>query len=455
MPFFRRLITSVVLSLFCGTAARAEETPIPAKDRTVILISIDGLPAWLWADPTLPVPNLRRLAREGAVAEAMTVSNPSITWINHTTLVTGVNPQKHGVLFNGLLVRQPAPLPPVIEQWRDKADLVRVPTLYDVAHQRGLTTAQVDWVAILNSGTITWEFLEIPKAGGQIERELIQKGIVTTQEIATFGKGKNIAWRDMIWTEAACHIMRTHKPNLLLFHLLTTDAINHANGPGSNASHAAFGYVDRLVGDLLKSIEDAGLKDKATVVIATDHGFKKVAKIVYPNVVLRKAGMIQVDKEQVSSCDAYVMAQGGMAFVYVTDPKRRAELLPQLREIFAATEGVDKVIDGTEGPSLGMPTPTENQGMGDLVLFAKAGYAFQGKFDGEEPVVVSTNYLGTHGYINSDPQLDGAFIAWGYGIKPGTKIPRIANLDIAPTLAELLGIKLPPSDGKVLRELLK
>jgi predicted AlkP superfamily pyrophosphatase or phosphodiesterase len=453
--FSRPLFAALVLALFAFDLHGQDRAPIPAKDRTVVLISIDGFPAWLWAEPTLPVPNLRRLAREGAVADAMTVSNPSITWINHTTLVTGVPPQKHGVLFNGLLVRQPLPLPPIIEPWRDKADLVRVPTVYDVAHQNGLTTAQVDWVAILNSGTINWEFLEIPKAGGEIERELVGKGIVTAQDVATFGKGKNIAWRDMIWTEAACHIMRTRKPNLLLFHLLTTDAINHANGPGSQASHTAFAYADRLVGDLLKSIEDAGLKDKATVLIATDHGFKKVSKIIYPNVVLRKAGMIQVDKEQVSACDAYTMTQGGMAFVYVTDRAKQDALLPQLRELLSGTEGVDRVIDGSEGPTLGMPTPNENQGMGDLILFPKAGYAFQGKYDGEEPVVVSTNYLGTHGYPNADPQLDGAFIAWGYGIKPGTRIPRISNLDIAPTLAELLGIKLPNVDGKVLREILK
>lgn len=450
-----RSLLSWLLLLCLIVPGSAENTPIPAKDRVVVLISIDGFPAWLWADPALPVPNLRRLAREGAVAERMTVSNPSITWINHTTLVTGVNPQKHGVLFNGLLVRQPAPLPPVIEQWRDKADLVRVPTIYDIAHGAGLKTAQVDWVAILNSGTINWEFLEIPKPGGQIEQELAKTGVVSTQEIATFAKGKNIAWRDMIWTEAACHIMREHKPNLLLFHLLTTDAINHANGPGSQASHTAFAYADRLVGDLLKSIEAAGLKDKATVVIATDHGFKKVSKVVYPNIVLRKAGMIQVDKEAVSACDAYVMAQGGMAFVYVTDPARKATLLPQLREMFRNAEGVGQVIDGNEGPTLGMPAPDENQGMGDLVLFAKAGYAFQGKFDGEEPVAVSTNYLGTHGYPNSDLELDGAFIAWGYGIKPGVKLPRIRNIDVAPTLAELLGVSLPAIDGKAIREILK
>src|SRR5688572_3608866 len=333
--FSRPLLAALVSCILAFDLHGEERAGMPAKDRTVVLISIDGFPAWLWADPTLPIPNLRRLAREGAVADAMTVSNPSITWINHTTLVTGVPPQKHGVLFNGLLVRQPQPLPPVIEQWRDKADLVRVPTVYDLAHQKGLTTAQVDWVAILNSGTINWEFLEIPRAGGLIERELVEKGTVTAQEIATFAKGKNIAWRDMIWTEAACHIMRTKKPNFLLFHVLTTDAINHANGPGSNASHAAFAYADRLIGDILKAVEEAGFKDKATVIIATDHGFKKVSKLIYPNVVLRKSGMIQVDKEQVSACDAYAMTQGGMAFVYVTDPKRRNELVPQLRDIFA------------------------------------------------------------------------------------------------------------------------
>ena len=72
------------LPLFCIVllahlhVATAEEM-IPAKDRTVVLISIDGFPAWMWRDPTVPVPNLRRLAREGAVAGAMTVSNPSIT----------------------------------------------------------------------------------------------------------------------------------------------------------------------------------------------------------------------------------------------------------------------------------------------------------------------------------------------------------------------------------------
>src|SRR4030095_7939010 len=100
---------------FTAPLLRGADPAIPAKDRIVVLITIDGFPSWIWRDPTLPMPTLRRLAAEGATAEAMTVSNPSITWINHTTLVTGVEPRKHGVLFNGLLVRQGDDKPPKIE----------------------------------------------------------------------------------------------------------------------------------------------------------------------------------------------------------------------------------------------------------------------------------------------------------------------------------------------------
>jgi hypothetical protein len=147
------------------------------------------------------------------------------------------------------------------------------------------------------------------------------------------------------------------------------------------------------------------------------------------------------------------MAEGGLAFVYVTDPARKAELLPGLSKLCAGIEGVKEVVDGNDGPMLGMPTPAENQGMGDLVLFAKDGYAFK---DGVTGALVdeSKGYLGTHGYSNSDPELDGVFFASGYGIRPGIKLDRIRNLDVAPTIAELLGVPLPDVDGRVLTEIL-
>ncbi|HRH97847.1 MAG TPA: alkaline phosphatase family protein, partial [Prosthecobacter sp.] len=93
MKFCALLVLGIIIVLGLTSCSKSD-----SKDHHVILISIDGFPAWMWNDPSLQVPNLRKLAAEGASTKAMTVSNPSITWINHTTLVTGVTPAKHGVI---------------------------------------------------------------------------------------------------------------------------------------------------------------------------------------------------------------------------------------------------------------------------------------------------------------------------------------------------------------------
>src|ERR1051325_6121694 len=438
-----RLVGALAAIMAMPAFRSLEAAVLPAKERITVMISVDGFPWWLWEDPTLPVPTLRRLAAEG-VASRMKVSNPSITWINHTTLVTGVHPAKHGVLYNGLLVRQGPTQPTKIEPCRSKAELVHVPTVYDRAFEAGLTTAQIDWVAITNAPTITWNWFEVPDTNGELGKELVAQGVLSAQELAEFIKGKNVAWRDMVWTKAAAHLIKTRRPNLLLFHPLNTDNINHQYGPGTWASYTAYGYVDRLIGEVLAALQQAGMEDKATVFIVTDHGFKKVSKVILPNVVLRKAGLVRAAGPTVSSCDAYVMAQGGMSFVYVTDKQRPGELVSRLKEIFAKQEGVARVVEPKDYAALGMPTPEMNDGAGDLVIFAKSGYAFQQGAAGEREIVPASevNYLGTHGYPNTDPELDGVFLAWGYGIKGGGRLPRMENIDVAPTVAELLGGKL-------------
>src|SRR6266511_3244770 len=75
----------------------------PPAQRMVVMISLDGFPAFALDDPKLPVPTLRRLIREGVTARMHTI-NPTVTWPNHTTLVTGVRADEHGLLVNGSLV---------------------------------------------------------------------------------------------------------------------------------------------------------------------------------------------------------------------------------------------------------------------------------------------------------------------------------------------------------------
>src|SRR3954464_3399545 len=134
-----------------------------ASDRHVVVVCIDGFAAYLLDDPKAPVPTLRKLAKEGAVAEGgMKVSNPSITWPNHTTLVSGVRPEKHGVLANGVLVRGAPGVAVYVEPKKDKQDLVRVPTLFDLAHAQGFTTADVNWPCTRGAKTLDDSFPDAP-----------------------------------------------------------------------------------------------------------------------------------------------------------------------------------------------------------------------------------------------------------------------------------------------------
>ena len=82
-----------------------------------MLISLDGFPAEALDDLLPPVPTLRRLAARGAVARAMRPVNPTVTWPNHTSLVTGVAPARHGVLYNGLARNVSPGVPPRVEPW--------------------------------------------------------------------------------------------------------------------------------------------------------------------------------------------------------------------------------------------------------------------------------------------------------------------------------------------------
>ena len=56
--------------------------------------------------------------------------------------------------------------------------------------------------------------------------------------------------------------------------------------------------------------------------------------------------------------------------------------------------------------------------------------------------------------LASDPEMDGIFIATGAGIKKGVQLPRVSSLDIAPTVARLLGVTMPDPEGREIEEIL-
>lgn len=427
---------------FLSTLAALAAAPLASevrKDRQIILISIDGFAAFSLADPSQPLPTIRRLAQHGAIAEGMKTVNPSVTWPNHTSMVTGVTPSKHGLLFNGLPVRGGEGKPLRVEPWVAKEKLVLAPTVYDLAHGAGLTTAEVDWVAIQHAKTINWSFAERPEVTETIPKEMIAAGLVTEAQIRDFSKSQ-IVLRDDIWTEAAVHILEKHKPNLLLYHLLATDSSQHRYGAKSLGGSTALALADARV---KRVVEAAG--PKATVIIVSDHGFKTYDKVIHANALLAAKGWLE---------DAWVIPEGGSAMLYVTRSARKAELLPLLKAEFSAVNGISRVLEPAEFASLGFPPP--NDRMADLVLFAADRHAFDSTAEGETVTDVPAGSTpGAHGYISTDSAMDAVFVASGPGIKRGVKLGLIRNLDVAPTIATLLGLEMKNVEGRVLKEILE
>jgi predicted AlkP superfamily pyrophosphatase or phosphodiesterase len=325
--------------------------------------------------------------------------------------------------------------------------------LYDVAHQRGLTTAQVDWVAIQNAPTITWEFRERPEPKGQIALELVKAGVLSQQDVETFATG-NILWRDYIWTRAGAHILRTHRPNLLLFHLLNLDSTHHRYGPRTPAALNTMAYLDTQVGTILDALQASGRAARTTIFVVSDHGFKLVKRQIRPNAAFMKAGLLKAEQGKVTQAQAWSVPEGGSAMVYVTVPDPSGQILAKARRALEGIEGIDMVIEPKGFAEYGLPLPSVNEQMGELFLTAKDGYAFTAAV-GDDPVVdAPAGSLGAHGYVGTDPEMLSLFIAAGRGIRPGVKLDVIDNVDLAPTAARLLGIELKDVDGKLLTEIL-
>jgi predicted AlkP superfamily pyrophosphatase or phosphodiesterase len=449
----RHLLLAVVLAAASVTAGVGAPTP-PAPDRSshVVVISLDGFMASALIDPALPLPTLRRLAQTGATARAMQPVNPTVTWANHTSMITGVHPARHGVVYNGLLVREPG-VPPRVEPWRDKKEMVLFPTLYDLAHAGGLTTAQVDWVAIWNAPTVTWEFRERPDPKGVVALEMVKAGLVTQQEVDSFSS-KNIVFRDHVWTQAAAHIIRQHKPNLMMFHLLTLDSAQHRYGPGTLASQAVMARLDAQVAEIVRAVEDAGLAPRTTYIVVSDHGFRTVKRQINPNVALAKAGLVTVVDGKATKADAWVMPEGGTAIAYLTSPDPDGRNLARLKQALTGIEGIDRIIEPADYAGLGLPPPEPGGQMGDLFLTGKDGYAFTAAIREQLVNDTAEGSLGSHGYLSTDPELGAIFIASGRGIKPGVVLDSMRTIDLAPTMARLLKIDLPPVDGRVIEEIL-
>ncbi|WP_263376775.1 alkaline phosphatase family protein [Granulicella aggregans] len=418
----------------------------------VVVITIDGFPARALQDPRLPMPTLRALAASGAVASGMQPINPTVTWPNHTAILTGVNASQHHVIANGLIILPADGSAPEIEPWTDKDKLVHAETLYEAADRKGLTTGQVDWVAIYGANGVRWQFGEKPDVNGEIPQELIADHIATREQIEQFGEKSTPAWRDEIWTDAAVDIIEKHQPNLTLVHLLETDSLQHQYGPLTPAAYAAYAYADQCVARVVDAVRSAGIRDQTTFFILSDHGFATYTHTISPNVALVQQGLLHLEGGKYKG-SVWVKAEGGAASLYILDPKLRVKLVPKLKAYFSNVPGIAHVYTNREALALGLPDESDTEQAPQLYLAAAADFAFGDDTTGD---LVRTNPpRGQHGYLNSLSDMQALFIASGAAIRPGVTLGSIPNLQVAPTIAKILGIQLPAAKQAPLNQILR
>ena len=456
--FLRSLLLWSVASTLAHAAAPAEH---------VILVSIDGWSHHYYDDPKCHMPAVKALAARGVRVKRMETSFPTVTWTNHTTLVTGVHPAKHGVLANEYFDReQRKKIPLIPDPLFNKEEIVKAPTIYDAVKGAGLKTAAVIWPASRGAKTLDWTVPDV------FEQELFEKygtpSLLDEARAAGIPVEKQMEWcklgnpgkamRDYMYTLLATHIIKKHKPNFLALHLVSLDSFEHAHGRQVPEAYWAANDSDNRVADLIRATEEAGIRDKTTLVITPDHGFVTYTKSIPANAALRKDGMVKavLGKTLAPDSPVFAMAEGGACFVYVLDKANRATILQQITPKLAKLEGVSGVVEAKDfATKLKHVTAAADDREPDLVLLAGDGYTFTDSLADTEEIIPNDPPKGAHGHFQNDDNLYGSLVISGAGVKRGEVITEIQNVDVAPTMAHLLGVPFPDTDGKVMADALQ
>jgi predicted AlkP superfamily pyrophosphatase or phosphodiesterase len=448
------LLIIPVIHLLSATVSAA-----PEADRIVVMISVDGLAGYYIDDPKAEMPNIRALASDGCRASLMKASTPTVTWPNHTTLVTGDQPARHGVVGNNYFDRDSKKIVTLIsDPVFDKDQIVKVPTIYDVAKADGLKTAGIRWPASRNAKTLDWTtpdcssvkisttyttpaLLDECKAAGI---DLYVPGATTKPDLVPESPD-----RDEVYTQTFNMILHSHRPNLALLHLVNVDYTEHLKGPQSADAYAAVKAADAQVGEVWNELKK-DFPDKATLLIVSDHGFSPIHRAILANVMLRDAGLEEVKGLREVNGSVYVVTQGGAAMVYILDTANRDSIIDKVRKTFTDVEGVASVVTSDHFKDYGVADPKDDPHAPDMILFAKEGYNFGDTAGGVLSFNEKPEHSGSHGHDPNLPDLHATFVAWGTGIQTGANLGEIQNIDVAPTIAKLLHIDFPNTDGKPL-----
>jgi len=376
---------------------------LPGRDPGVpplILVSIDGFsPAYLQRGLT---PNLQRLAESGVRAQAMRPSFPSMTFPNHYTLVTGLHPDRHGVVGNTM--EDPA-IPGVrFSLGNREAQLDR--RWWDQAEPVWVTAARHG----VRSGLMFWPGSETP-IGGVLAADYRKYNgkLAPSSRVDTV-----LAWLDR---PAAT------RPGFLTLYFSDVDEAGHDFGLDSPELAEALPRVDQAIGRLVDGLRARGMA--ANIVVVSDHGMAATS-----------AGRV-VRLPEVAPADSYRLVTHG--------PYAGIEALAGKEAVLAAAllRAHAHMQCWRKGELPARFRFGKNPRVPSFICLAETGWVIR---PADTPGRSMTT-AGAHGYDNAAPEMQALFLASGPAFRQGVVLGTLDAVDVYPLLMKLLALPALPSDG--------
>jgi len=418
-------------------------------------------------------PNLARLAQRGVRFRDSHAVFPTVTRINSATIATGCQPAHHGILGNALYVRDVNPHAAI--NMGDHRALAAVAALRggrlvprdSLADRVGMAGGRAVVVSTGSPGSALLchprvaERAEagdrllhpaIPTPDGALEPAIAKLGPVPA---ATIPNREQNAWFTRAIVE---HILPDLDPTLLVFWHTDPDKTQHHRGFGSPEGLSSIRDADTHLGWVLDALEACGTLAETAVAVVSDHGYVTISPRLEAD---GPAGPFTSPelREALAAHEIVLAPNGGT--IYINIPSGSRALLDNVVSALACWEhGGPLFSKPVGGRSLPGTLPLATVGLlGDLAPDLACALAWDDTVNEHglagRSAGVDSNVLASHGGISSW-EVNNTFVLAGAGVKAGLHHDLPAgNVDLAPTLAHLLGVgPLPEADGRILSEAL-
>ncbi|HIX15055.1 MAG TPA: ectonucleotide pyrophosphatase/phosphodiesterase [Candidatus Hungatella pullicola] len=425
---------------------------------SVLLVSVDALkPEFVLEQERLGVslPNITKyLVDQGLTApEGMKSVFPTFTYPCHESMITGTNPATHGTVNNGIF----DPTGEHLGAWHWFAT-TKVKTLWEAAKEAGYCSASV---AFPTSVGAKGDYVapEYWWDGSELDSQFIDmvacpQGLISQMEkdIGRYAGGLDLSDEgDHQRGQAALWLLKNklepmicEKPFFISAYFASFDESAHQYGVYSSQAARSLEKIDRMLGELFEEAKRI-TGDNVYLCVVSDHGSLDNTHNICPNVRLKQAGLIDTDENgKVVSWKAYSQRAGGTAEIRLKDP-RDTQAADTLSVVMSQLEqdkdsGILEILTGEQARKRGgFPEAA-------YVLVSKKGYELRDDVTGPYCRTKLTQKA-QHGYSEEFPEMRASFMLAGPGIAKG-EIQGVRLIDVAPTLAGLMGAVLEEAEGK-------